>query len=118
MRESSQKISTEGYRSGHNEAVLKDYRFCHYDLPQTLVFIRVSALSACTLQDDFLAVFLQFYNLITLEGYRSGHNEAVLKTVCRQARGFESHTLRQKKAHICLPRQCVLFSVKFALAGK
>ena len=28
------------------------------------------------------------------EGYRSGHNEAVLKTVCRQARGFESHTLR------------------------
>ena len=26
--------------------------------------------------------------------------------------------LRQKKAHICLPRQCVLFSTKFALAGK
>ena len=24
----------------------------------------------------------------------------------------------QKKAHICLPRQCVLFSTKFALAGK
>ena len=69
----------EGYRSGHNEAVLKDCRFHHYDLPKTLVFIRVSALSACTLQDGFLAVFLQFYNLITLEGYRSGHNEAVLK---------------------------------------
>ena len=32
------------------------------------------------------------------EGYRSGHNEAVLKTVCRQARGFESHTLRHQKA--------------------
>ena len=31
------------------------------------------------------------------EGYRSGHNEAVLKTVCRQARGFESHSLRQVK---------------------
>ena len=30
------------------------------------------------------------------EGYRSGQNEAVLKTVCRQARGFESHSLRQK----------------------
>ena len=27
-------------------------------------------------------------------------------------RGFESLCLRQKKAHICLPRQCVLFSTK------
>ena len=33
--------------------------------------------------------------IIFTEGYRSGHNEAVLKTVCRQARGFESHSLRQ-----------------------
>ena len=29
----------------------------------------------------------------------------------------KSLSLRQKKAHICLPRQCVLFSTKFALAG-
>ena len=36
------------------------------------------------------------------EGYRSGHNEAVLKTVCRQARGFESHTLRHRSENIVL----------------
>ena len=29
-------------------------------------------------------------------------------------RRFESAMVRQKKAHICLPRQCVLFSTKFA----
>ena len=29
-------------------------------------------------------------------------------------RGFESLPAYQKKAHICLPRQCVLFSTKFA----
>ena len=28
------------------------------------------------------------------QGYRSGHNEAVLKTVWGNPRGFESHTLR------------------------
>ena len=33
-----------------------------------------------------------------VEGYRSGHNEAVLKTVWGNPRGFESHSLRQKKA--------------------
>ena len=27
----------------------------------------------------------------------------------------KSHPRNQKKAHICLPRQCVLFSTKFAL---
>ena len=32
--------------------------------------------------------------------------------------GFDSRIPLQKKAHICLPRQCVLFSTKFALAGK
>ena len=44
--------------------------------------------------------------IIYTEGYRSGHNEAVLKTVCRQARGFESHSLRQRKAHrkVCFLR--------------
>ena len=31
------------------------------------------------------------------EGYRSGHNEAVLKTVWGNPRGFESHSLRQKR---------------------
>ena len=34
--------------------------------------------------------------IIFTEGYRSGHNEAVLKTVCLTAQGFESLPLRQK----------------------
>ena len=33
----------------------------------------------------------------------------------RAAKPRKSLLLRQKKAHICLPRQCVLFSTKFAL---
>ena len=34
------------------------------------------------------------------QAYRSGHNEAVLKTVCCKARGFESLSLRHKnKCH-------------------
>ena len=32
------------------------------------------------------------------QGYRSGHNEAVLKTVWGNPRGFESHSLRNKTA--------------------
>ena len=32
-----------------------------------------------------------------MQGYRSGHNEAVLKTVWGNPRGFESHSLRQQK---------------------
>ena len=39
-----------------------------------------------------------------VEGYRSGHNEAVLKTVWGNPRGFESHTLRQKRTNFCLPK--------------
>ena len=30
-----------------------------------------------------------------MQGYRRGHNEAVLKTVGGNPRGFESHSLRQ-----------------------
>ena len=33
-------------------------------------------------------------------------------------RGFNSLHLRHKKAHICLPDKCVLFSTNFALVGK
>ena len=35
---------TEGYRSGHNEAVLKNYRSDHIKLPKTLDFIGFFAL--------------------------------------------------------------------------
>ena len=103
----------QGYRSGHNEAVLKDCRFCHYDLPQTLVFIRVSALSACTLQDDFLAVFLQFYNLITLEGYRSGHNEAVLKNY-RFRHCYRSKTLDFIGFFVLFSARCEMLISQFS----
>ena len=34
---------------------------------------------------------------VPTQGYRSGHNEAVLKTVWGNPRGFESHSLRQKR---------------------
>ena len=35
-----------------------------------------------------------------MERYRSGHNEAVLKTVCPQGRvGFESHPLRSQQSN-------------------
>ena len=48
------------------------------------------------LQEDVLTFTLicDIITFVYMQGYRSGHNEAVLKTVCRQARGFESHTLR------------------------
>ena len=36
--------------------------------------------------------------IINKQEYRSGHNEAVLKTVCLTARGFESLSLRQKES--------------------
>ena len=36
--------------------------------------------------------------ILCMQGYRSGHNEAVLKTVWGNPRGFESHTLRQNRA--------------------
>ena len=45
------------------------------------------------------------------QGYSSAGRVLVSKT---KGRGFESFCPCQKKAHICLPRQCVLFSTKFA----
>ena len=41
-------------------------------------------------------VCFSFIALTYTERYRSGHNEAVLKTVCLTAQGFESLPLRQK----------------------
>ena len=43
-----------------------------------------------------------------MQEYRSGHNEAVLKTVCLTARGFESLFLRQIK-WVVLQRECYPF---------
>ncbi len=46
------------------------------------------------------------------QGYSSAGRVPVSKTV---GRGFESSCPCQKKAHICLPRQCVIFSTKSVL---
>ena len=40
---------------------------------------------------------------LNTQEYRSGHNEAVLKTVCLTARGFESLFLRQIKKTGLMP---------------
>ena len=44
---------------------------------------------------------LMEYNIkaVYTQGYRSGHNEAVLKTVWGNPREFESHTLREKESY-------------------
>ena len=47
-----------------------------------------------------------------MQGYRSGHNEAVLKTVWGNPRGFESHTLRRDKVEIYVS---ALFFIAFKL---
>ena len=43
----------------------------------------------------------------------------LVRALAWHARGrwFKSYYLHQKKAHICLPRQCVLFSTKSAVGG-
>ena len=60
-------IFTEGYRSGHNEAVLKNSRFCHCKIVKTLDFIGFFAGSSALCEmvisqfsRKFLAVFSQF----------------------------------------------------------
>ena len=55
--------STEGYRSGHNEAVLKNYRSDHSKLPKTLDFIGFFALflALCEMSiSQFSRNFLNF----------------------------------------------------------
>ena len=56
-------IYTEGYRSGHNEAVLKNYRSDHSKLPKTLDFIGFFALflALCEMSiSQFSRNFLNF----------------------------------------------------------
>ena len=52
--------------------------------------------------------------IIFTERYRSGHNEAVLKTVCLTAQGFESLPLRQKE-HL---QTQVLFLFEVVITGR
>ena len=63
-------IFTEGYRSGHNEAVLKNSRYCHCKIVKTLDFIGVFVGSSARCEKrfsqfsrKFLAGFSQFPNV-------------------------------------------------------
>ena len=40
-----------------------------------------------------IKTFMRYYNQAVMERYRSGHNEAVLKTVCPQGRVGSNPTL-------------------------
>ena len=76
----------------HVDTLLMEYqRFQGFRLPEGLELLAFSP--------DFLSVF-QRKNRgeIALEWYRSGHNGADSKSVCRlaPARGFESHPLRHR----------------------
>ena len=62
--------SSEGYRSGHNEAVLKNSRYCHCKIVKTLDFIGVFVGSSARCEKrfsqfsrKFLAGFSQFPNV-------------------------------------------------------
>ena len=56
------------------------------------------------------SIFSAYANVhLNTQEYRSGHNEAVLKTVCLTARGFESLFLRQNKR---TPNRCPFVLLK------
>ena len=74
-------VYTEGYRSGHNEAVLKPP--CHSGSDQRKSPVFAGDTRTFRTAKFFLLMFflIQFHSSVYTEGYRSGHNEAVLKTV-------------------------------------
>ena len=47
--------------------------------------------------------------ILFTEGYRSGHNEAVLKTVCPKGTWVRIPHPPPEKAHICLPKNVCFF---------
>ena len=74
-------VYTEGYRSGHNEAVLKPP--CHSESNRRKSPVFTGNMRTFRTAKFFLLMFflIQFHSSVYTEGYRSGHNEAVLKTV-------------------------------------
>ena len=70
---------SEGYRSGHNEAVLKPPCHSGSNPRKSPVFVRNTRIFRTA--KFFLLMFflIQFHSSVYTEGYRSGHNEAVLK---------------------------------------
>ena len=54
------KFYTEGYRSGHNEAVLKVFRSNRLMLRKNRGTTRVPDVFSCTMRETFLAVFSHF----------------------------------------------------------
>ena len=89
-------IIMEGYRSGHNGAVLKTAGFPQLTVRFFLDFSRLSGFLAFSFSSLFSCLFYIFSRLFFLvffskspefnmEGYRSGHNGVVLKTIRAQA---------------------------------
>ena len=74
----------ERYRSGHNEAVLKPP--CHSGSNPRKSPVFAGDTRTFRTAKFFLLMFflIQFHSSVYTEGYRSGHNEAVLKTVWGQ----------------------------------
>ena len=60
---------------------------------------KVRILQPAPIQQD-RASYLAYYFVYKMQGYRSGHNEAVLKTAWGNPRGFESHPLRQNSVRL------------------
>ena len=86
----------EGYRSGHNGVVLKTAGFFQLTFRFFLDFSRLSGFLAFSFSSLFSCLFYIFSRLFFLvffskspefnmEGYRSGHNGVVLKTIRAQA---------------------------------
>ena len=86
----------EGYRSGHNGVVLKTAGFSQLTVRFFLDFSRLSGFLPFSFSSLFSCLFYIFSRLFFLvffskspefnmEGYRSGHNGVVLKTIRAQA---------------------------------
>ena len=75
---------TESYRSGHNEAVLKPP--CHSERNRRKSPVFAGNTRTFRTAKFFLLMFflIQFHSSVYTEGYRSGHNEAVLK-ICEHS---------------------------------
>ena len=65
-------------------------------------------------EPHLFVLHIKCMNTFNMQEYRSGHNEAVLKTVCLTARGFESLFLRQNKG---TPNRCPFVLLKKRLSN-
>ena len=91
---SVKKIS--GTATGHNENDSKHSRVCHDCISVNPLFIGGLGTSVCIFRILHLAVFSQFYNLITYAEMVERSITAVLKTVEARVSGGSNPSLRAK----------------------